>query len=561
MPATIFLPWSFLTVTVILAVFQFLLVCAVGAALSIYSRYGGDYANSIRWVRQGGYLEMYNTLVNSRDSVPWSTKLILLATIFFSLAASFADVGAVYFIAPSGTQIKAESVLVKSSQFASIDFQKTFSGLSTSIHSGADITQAMALMINDTRNIPEVVSGRQYTPRTFSYDLGCNSTGFYMWDGEVELYEPKDMCAFVTVYPSTASVEDPKKARVSKKANGRLSLLVPSDGTGSPHELAFTATFNYANSNCSMKDPTNIISPTIQDGISSLPLTLTTKCLLPSGEILVLSSTSIRYFVRQLQDFTNITTSVFRKDGNELVRAMNSSIVKASTKFNHTLLAEVKIDNTTMDSLSCFTAKNSTTSSITLACMYSSINVIAVKQQQPNAMIAAARGGAPWTVTEGNSVAMSFYHLPQITDQNAIHLSPSAAKMASIAASQYIAHLGQNVYMDWDLNELYVLYDTSDANTGLSIPLWLTFCVLFAMAACLGFCSLTQVLLDGRYTGSLYKVMSIQMADETNSYAPMIRWSKTYSMALDDAFATTSRTSTYDSGSSKSDTSFARQSW
>ncbi|KAI1286128.1 hypothetical protein EDD11_000591, partial [Mortierella claussenii] len=96
-----FLPFSFLTITILLALFQALLVCTVGAALSIYSRYGGDYANSIRWVRQGGYLEMYSTLVNSRDIIPRSTKLILVTTILASLAAGVADIGAVYFVHPA----------------------------------------------------------------------------------------------------------------------------------------------------------------------------------------------------------------------------------------------------------------------------------------------------------------------------------------------------------------------------------------------------------------------------------------------------------------------------
>ncbi|KAF9938975.1 hypothetical protein BGZ67_010174 [Mortierella alpina] len=158
-----FLPWSLVTANIILAVFQFLLIGTIGAVLAIYSRFGGDHANSIRWVRQGGYLELLSSVYNSWRRLLNSTKVALSLTICASLSASLADKGAAYFIAIADRQINPSFTLVNTSQF--LPFTSGLlepSGWSVNIRHGADIVDAMARRINDTRNIPNAVPVQRF---------------------------------------------------------------------------------------------------------------------------------------------------------------------------------------------------------------------------------------------------------------------------------------------------------------------------------------------------------------------------------------------------------------
>ncbi|KAF9964830.1 hypothetical protein BGZ70_005863, partial [Mortierella alpina] len=40
---------------------------------------------------------------------------------------------------------------------------------------GSKVEEALGLMINDTRNLAEAVPGKRYIPRTFSYEVACDS--------------------------------------------------------------------------------------------------------------------------------------------------------------------------------------------------------------------------------------------------------------------------------------------------------------------------------------------------------------------------------------------------
>ena len=168
-----FLPWSVFILKIILALFQYLLTGAVGAILSLYSRFGGEYANSIRWSRHGGHLEMMKSLINSRRSIPNSAKLAMMMAIVASVSASLVDKWITNFISQSVRHREGNPVVESTSQFALVDSQDVFQGWSTSIRYGANVTDSIASMINDTQNIPDAVPGRTYIPRPSEFEVAC----------------------------------------------------------------------------------------------------------------------------------------------------------------------------------------------------------------------------------------------------------------------------------------------------------------------------------------------------------------------------------------------------
>ncbi|KAF9354814.1 hypothetical protein BGX26_007342 [Mortierella sp. AD094] len=496
--------------------FQFLLVSMVGSILAIYSRFGGEYANSIRWVRQGGYLEMYNTLVNSRENLSNKTKLILVVTILSSIAASIADVGAVYFIHPSSRPSNQSYELVNTTQFVPFDLQKAFNGWTSFVRNGDNITHAMASMINDTNRIPNAIQGRIYTPQTVEFNAGCDKMNFYAFNSSANFLLNQGGCATVNfnIFNSFAPSYD--KATVVNKPNSRSSIKIPGTYYGTLlAEWLPGVDLTYGNMTCSLvglEVTTVVLKGT--NGITSAPKTWTTRCVLPTDEIVALSLTTIRFSISKSQNFRRISSSMFSDDA-ELVRAMEGSFKTATNKT--IMFSELRFSNTTLEALVCLTA-NIGNAGPSAACAYVSVGIFITTQQEVNPTIAGARGSAPLggSPTPADailgyqtnpSIIMTIYHIPIVNNNSMQQLSIPEANNASVMSAQYFASLGQNIYLDWNTSNL--------------------------------FCWSTQYFLDPMYTGSLYKVMSIQMAPKSNGFAAMIRWSKGHSIECDGGFRTT----------------------
>ncbi|KAF9162224.1 hypothetical protein BGX21_001665 [Mortierella sp. AD011] len=341
-----FFPWTFLPLNVILAMFQFLLISTVGSILAIYSRFGDEYANSIRWVRQGGYLEMYNTLINSREYLSNKTKLILVVTILSSFAASVTDVGAVYFIRPSSRPSNQNSELVNTTQFFPFDLKKSFNGWSSFVRNGDNITHAMASMINDTNRIPNAIPGRIYTPQTATFNVGCNKMNFYAFNSSAKFLLNQGGCATVKFDIDFSFIPSYDKATVVNKPNGRSSIRIPGNYTfdffGEPIP---GVDLTYGNTTCSLFDLEN--DNNIYNGTT---------------------------------DFHRLTSSMFRDDA-ELVRTMEESF---KTTTNETIMfSELRFSNTTLEALACLNTNIGNTDPST-SCAYVSVGIVVTAQQEVN---------------------------------------------------------------------------------------------------------------------------------------------------------------------------------
>ncbi|KAF8977207.1 hypothetical protein BGZ46_007561 [Entomortierella lignicola] len=514
------------------------MVCTVDSILAIYSRFGGPYAHSIRWVRQGGYLEMYNTLVNSRECLSNETKLVLIITILSSIAASVVDVGAVYFIHPSIRLHNISFQLVETSQFAPFDYTRSFSGWDAFVPNGADIGEAMALMVNNTNHIPNAIVGRMYTARTSEYQVGCGILNFQLLNTTDKLFINQGGCATAGFYLSVPYIGLWEDSIVVEGPDGRLSSKTLGTYYLELVEIPTYIDLYYGNITCTLNDdPLLDLLSSPLNGLTSTPVTWTTRCVLPAGEIVALSLTSIKFSSAKLQDFKHVTSSLFGGEDEELITAMEESIKTATNQ--PTLFSELRYGNSTLDAVVCIST-GSKQLPLHATCTYTSFTAVIVAKQEFNPAIAAARGGAPFgdpatevILTPGDigksSLAMKISHIPSLINGTFHQLSISDVKNASFASAHYLASLGMNFYMDWNTSRLYVIYDTLDVEKGLEIPSWLSIIVLLAMLLCAVFCCLTQYLLTPIYTGSLYKVMSIQMTPKSNSFADMIRWSKAYS--------------------------------
>ncbi|KAF9987138.1 hypothetical protein BGZ75_001011 [Mortierella antarctica] len=521
-----FLPWSLVTANIILAVFQFLLIGTIGAVLAIYSRFGGDHANSIRWVRQGGYLELLSSVYNSWRRLPNSTKVALSLTICASLSASLADKGAAYFIAIADRQINPSFTLVNTSQF--LPFTSGLlepSGWSVNIRHGADIVDAMARRINDTRNIPNAVPGRLYIPQTSAYE-GCSQLAVKALDFKIpQLRLVSTGCMDVYFFmPSPYFEPLVANATVINRSSDRWSIITPIIVDSQRVAEIPVVAMLQSNSTVltAMNDMVRMNWMQLKDGLTALPETVTSKGVSPAGQTLVLSISSTSFSTSTVQRFRNVSAAVF-DNYNDMFEAMEASVNSATLQSTTNLFTEVKVSHSTIEMLACYSGQIPG-----LMCVYTIISTVVTKSKALDPIIVEARQGRPLSQSQGASftVAMRILHTVASVNGTRQAISISTMKDATFAAAHYLALLGHNFYMDWNASQLYVIYDTADIETGLEVPLWLIWGIATIMLACLCFWAATEYFLDERCLGSLQKNIALSLGARLTGSAPMVMRSK-----------------------------------
>ncbi|KAF9961316.1 hypothetical protein BGZ70_008323 [Mortierella alpina] len=491
----------------------------------MYSRFGGRYANSIRWTRQGGYPEMLTSLCNSWKNLPMPTKVAMTLTIFASLAASVADKGAVYFITPAVRMGAAEPFVVKSPQFVQSGVQRTFSGWSSSYPYGADIVDAMKTMISVTADVPEAISGRVYTPRTSDYVITCDHFDLQFEMREVlasNLLLPNNGCTVVNYVSYGGFQAEFDRAKVVNVAKGRWSIRVPATSNATVASVGTSWSIFVDRRICALGEPLTSVSEHVKSGLTALPSTMVTKCVYPTGEISVLSASVVTFFVPTSTSFRRVAATVF--DGHDdLLQAMEVSINNTPATSNATQFTELTSHDSFIEALFCLAYGRP---AVSLRCRYHNINMLIIKQQGLDGPITKARGGKPFPYPPSTSIAMTIEHVPILHSGVPQPISMSTLKNATFEAAHYMASLGHNFYADYDEEQLYVLFDTMDPHQGFTVPDWLLISIATIMAVCLCLWGAIKVLLEARYTSSLYKVVATQLSLQTGMAAPMLMRSR-----------------------------------
>ncbi|KAI1320816.1 hypothetical protein EDD11_009773 [Mortierella claussenii] len=519
-----FLPWTIFAVNIVLAVFQLLLLCAVGALVSIYSRFGGEYANSIRWAHQGGYAEMVKSLYNSSNSIPARAKLAMVITILASLAASLTDKGVAHFITPAQRMGRPDRVVKVTPQFSALSWNKIFSGWTTSIRYGDDIVQAMTAMITNSRNLPDAEHGREYIPHLAGFEMPCQQQTPTL--RAMDWYNPTPMtelikggCMDIVILMSAVgSAADLTNATVTQRSVNQWSVALPGFFTVKNQTLGVMNAFqSLVDNQCSLQEPimpSSHIDP--QGGVGRLPTTVTTKCILPSGDVSVLSLSTVRFSTGYSYGFLNSSTSIFLESGQDaLFMGMDTLIQTSGPKTSiheYPLLMEIKSlnDGASYDTLVCtFTYSGGFPYP---DCIYANINTFVAKPLLTETDILSIRQGKPFESSSLNSNAMTIEHIPTfINNTERSKISILQIQNDTKAVSQYMAALGQNFYADYDENRMYVVYDTLDIEKGLEIPLWLLALMATSIVVCLILSVTTVWLLDSKYTDSLYTSLSAEL--------------------------------------------------
>ncbi|KAF9950656.1 hypothetical protein BGZ72_007734 [Mortierella alpina] len=514
--------------------FKILLVGALGGILSIYAASGSRYGNSIRWSRQAGYLEMAIVLRNSARHVPRLTTVAMIVAILASILALFSSVFFSTMVHRSDIKDNQSYIGAKTTRLLSsggeIDDWLVYLGHNSKVE------DSLGLLINDTRNIPDAVPGRRYTPRTFEYEVACNSLDVavfhHLKDPIVQAVGGCSMAGF-DIY-SRYYTWEPKKAINILTAPDQYTIIAPVT-----YPLGFdlrehrAILFFHFDHVClppvSITDPhtPRIFQSFPESGMTSLPRTVLIKCQYPSGALNIGAHTQMRFATQSLAEFDNITTTIFDDTTQLPLLATMSAFTKNGTfldaQSNSTMVALTKAGSN-VHFFSCHSIPSAEPADRGLFCSYQVVEAVMTTPQPEDPIISADLKGRP-VVAANVSVNVNLFvvgHLPMSLTSTIPTFSVSSMLNATWSGAQYLASLGQNVAMDWENQQLYVLYDTVDIKDGQEFSTALFVTLLVVMVICMGVWVYCEKTLKTIYTGSLYKLVHTELEPHMEKTAPML---------------------------------------
>ncbi|KAI1292910.1 hypothetical protein EDD11_008570 [Mortierella claussenii] len=448
-----------------------------------------------------------------------------------AVTATIMGRGAVRFVEPTSRLVNPSFTVVNTKQYIPLTGQSTFSGWSRSIRNGSSIVEAMTAMVNDTSRIPDALAGRLYHPRQYDYQVDCERLNILALVG-FDTYQLDNNGCGILQYMTlgAAMVDEDATPQITRRSQGRWSIAAPATILPLILEMSTSVYVEFKDTSCRLDDNTATMATQAKDGMTSLPKTSITKCVFPSGKVISLTTSTIRFMATTGNLFSNVSRTLFGQF-DELFITMDAAINNKTLSSKPFLFSEIKVSNSTLDTLSCYlvpditSVGNFSTAAKSLTCTYLIVNVVIMKQQEVNPIIAEALDGS-LPVPPTNGVSMDISYLQTRSNTRPIQLSLADIQHANSAAAEYFASLGQNFLGDWTRGQIVVIYDTKDVEVGLDIPSWLVVCVPVIASSCIVFLALAEYLLEGRYTYSLYKTIAIPMRTELNKFAPMLMRSK-----------------------------------
>ncbi|KAI7831424.1 hypothetical protein BC939DRAFT_185577 [Gamsiella multidivaricata] len=131
--------------------------------------------------------------------------------------------------------------------------------------------------------------------------------------------------------------------------------------------------------------------------------------------------------------------------------------------------------------------------------------MVVTKPQPIDPIISESREGKPFSSGLCINMAVVVKHLPIAINEIQQPIPISVLKSASSRLLQYVVSHGQNVYLDWESSQLYILFDTTDSKDGVEIPIWVIIWILGSIVISAVAWGLSEMLLclpyDVRLTG------------------------------------------------------------
>ncbi|KAF9119128.1 hypothetical protein BGW39_000540 [Mortierella sp. 14UC] len=458
----------FVFVSLFFTLFGLLLIGAQGALLALYSTSKAEYASSIRWSQQGGYLEMFLILRNSFHHVPRRATAAMIITVVASIVAPFASVGLGTMVHQVDIEIDPGSTLSQTSQIllgnlVSTDWTR-FLARSTTME------DALKTMLVGPQYIVDMDPRKQYTPKTYGYKVDCNKFNTAIvrnittaiFDPKAAIDQPYDGCAIIGFDINTVFFEWVRANATNQRVSDGLYKMVA---------------------------PGTFADDTIMD------------------------------------DFANVTSAIF-DDTTELplldiMDTLTRNGTFASLTNNATMVILTDTSGAMVHYLSCVSRWVIKGSDLSLLCQYIVVDAFSTAAHPGDPAIAAIVRNKPVSSFNNDMSKTVMRHFASSSTSTGMTVySVSNILNATSAATRYLASLGPNLVMDVVDQKLTILYDTIVIQSVTEIPTALFWVMVAVMTVCVLLIAYSMIKIDTIHSGTLYMVLYEKLA-QTNETALM----------------------------------------
>ncbi|KAF9900912.1 hypothetical protein EC991_006744 [Linnemannia zychae] len=520
-----FRPWSFFTQNLFYLALDLLVAAAFSASLTHIARRHGGYTQSVRWIQQAGYMEMFTALKISMKEGKWRLFFRLFPTLVGSLALVAILVKSKTLVEKSTQEGTVQQEVIASRQFVVFDVLTTIPTWYFPVGYDTSSKDALTMALNGSKTIPHPHPSTRYYPRLSKseYEVICDQFDLRTHLDDDQFVVPNNGCATV-LFNSTSSIHpNLTRSYVFQKSKGRAKVVMHGVADARYTKMDSTvldisvhSQIRYLGEKCTTYNYNYMVINATKAGVTSSPMTVFTKCPLTSGDVAILSSTVIRFLAPEHEQFLSIATSIFGTQ-DELVTGLQDSINNAtmmnilSDTREQALVMEVKIVGTEAIALICVISRWSATEAPHITCSYVITNVLIAKFPPMNPDIAAlVTNKGPSRTTAGVTISMLLYHLPLVSEQKPSFAISKIFNTSSEVVG-YFADLGHNFVMDWDKSMLYITFDAVEIVKGFEIPAWLFYSMIGVMVSCAVFWGFTMFWIEDQYKDSLYFTVSKEL--------------------------------------------------
>ncbi|KAG0235770.1 hypothetical protein BGW41_000665 [Actinomortierella wolfii] len=371
---------------------------------------------------------------------------------------------------------------------------------------------------------PQAVFTKRYHPTVTEYEPACNRFDVNTPDRTYSVL-PNNGCATISFYPFAIDLKSNLTRIYTVRGSAeRVRVVIPRLANAETHKLVpntvadvgLSVRVDYGDEACMTPNKKYLVLDATRTGITSSPMTAITKCLLKTGESIILSTSAIRFLAPSNKQFHAVATSLFGTQ-DELVQAMEDSVNNSTlttlpaNALEELVILEIETTNTEVVALMCIWARQSVAEAPHIACAYTITSVLITKPLRMNPSIAQQLVNKGLNPSDSPITAiMTLSHLPQASTNRVSYNIPKILKEAE-AATRYIASLGNNFVVDWEGSALYVMFDTFEILKGYDVPRWFFIAVIAAMVVCFILWFGTETLLNARYRESLYVAVSKEL--------------------------------------------------
>ncbi|KAK3824913.1 MAG: hypothetical protein J3Q66DRAFT_436094 [Benniella sp.] len=535
----VFLPISLCKLNVVLDIFKFLLINAVGACFAIYAKHGGEYAKSVGWTWSEGCRAMIKTLFNVRrhKDIPGSVKRALVLGFIATCVANILDKIVSSQITPAFRPGQTMSDVKVTSQFVPASEWEKLLGWNFHVPADGDVVEVMQMGLNSSIAIPDQVDGHIYTPVTSDYNsVPCTDFGIML--GSETVIRNDTGCGVVEV--RFAYIGGKGEATWTKLGPDHWSSVMgPLGSTEVSYEIQsvpLDVSFRRGSLgnetepefSCSLVENHQARGVTdTYNGIAGFPRTSTTKCPRNTGHITTMAMTTTRLVLCGSAYNPEFVDTFFANKSDKLLLSMKNTITadRVSPSLQSPkaqLWIELQVHNSTIDIYVC--AK----SQLVYECVYGVINILHIRQT-PNKSILEKLGATDMSSIDDNvhmTTYMSLEYAPKVKNGTPDPISTEKLRNDTLAATDYMARLGYNYYVDFTERKLYVQYDVAKLESGVEAPLWvLVFAGILAVVS-FSVWQLTHWLVGAPHTSSLYSILWTHIASRSNTPVPRLMRSR-----------------------------------